>query len=283
MAGGLTPEMRAELGALGFKPRRRLGQNFMRDGNMIALLAREAGVTCGDLVLEPGPGAGGLTLELLDLGAEVLAVELDPVLAVFLRERLAGCRRFDLIEGDVLDAGRRLNPEAVERLEGRPFVLASNLPYSAATPFLVALCGSGLPWRGGAVTVQKEVAERLAAAPGDSSYGAATVLVATGAACSMLRRVPPDVFWPRPGVESAIVRLEALEAPLLQPAEFDSFATFLRGIFSARRKKLVRALRAAGVEGGAAREAVERAGVDGDSRPGELSPGALVNLWRSSG
>ena len=267
--------------ALGFKPSRRLGQNFMRDGNMIAALAREAGVGEGDLVFEPGPGAGGLTAQLLELGAEVLAVELDAVLAAFLRERFSGEARFELLEGDVLAAGRKVNPQATERLAGRPFVLASNLPYSVATPFLVALAGSGLPWRCGAVTVQKEAAERLAASAGSSSYGAATALLAAGAECALVRSVPPDVFWPRPKVHSAILRLTPREKPLVSPGELDSFAAFLRGIFSARRKKLVPALRAAGHAAEAARAAVERAGVDLHARPGELSPAELVALWRA--
>jgi 16S rRNA (adenine1518-N6/adenine1519-N6)-dimethyltransferase len=281
VAGGLTPGMRAELTALGFKPSRRLGQNFMRDGNMIATLAREAGVGEGDLVFEPGPGAGGLTAELLELGAEVLAVELDGMLAAFLRERFSAEARFELLEGDVLGAGRSVNSQATERLAGRPFVLASNLPYSAATPFLVALAGSGLPWRGGAVTVQKEVAERLVASAGSSNYGAATALLAAGAECALVRSVPPDVFWPRPKVHSAILRLTPRAEPLVFPAEFDSFAAFLRGIFSARRKKLVPAMRAAGREAEAARAAVDLAGVDADARPGELPPTELVALWRA--
>jgi 16S rRNA (adenine1518-N6/adenine1519-N6)-dimethyltransferase len=281
VAGGLTPEMRAELSALGFRPSRRLGQNFMRDGNMIAALAREAGVGKGDLVLEPGPGAGALTTELLERGCEVLAVELDPVLCAFLRERFAGEQNLDLFEGDVLGAGRALNPRVAEKLSGRTFLLAANLPYSAATPFLLALAVSGLPWRGGAVTVQKEAAERLAAEAGQSSYGAASVLLAVGAGCELVRSVPPDVFWPRPRVDSAILRLDPRAHPLVPPPEVGGFAAFVKAVFSARRKKLVRALRPAGLTAGAARAAAQRAGVSPEVRPGELSPQELVRLWRT--
>ena len=287
MAGGLTPKMRAELKALGFRPRRRLGQNFMRDGNMLAALAEASGAGGaggagdGDLVLEPGPGAGGLTARLLELGAEVTAVELDPLLAGFLRGRFTDRERFHLIEGDVLDSGRRLNAEAVARLAGRPFRVCSNLPYSAATTFLVALAGSDLAWRAAAVTVQLEVAGRLTSSPGTPGYGAATVLVAARAEARLLRKVPPSVFWPQPKVESAIVRLEPLAEPSVAAADFDDFAALVRALFSARRKRLVRALTAANLDPGAARLAIETARLDPGVRPGELSPAEFARLWRA--
>ncbi len=282
MAGGLSPETRARLEALGFRPRRRLGQNFMRDGNMLAALARAAEVAAGERVLEPGPGAGGLTAELLERGAEVLAVEIDPLLAAFLRERFAGEARFRLIEGDVLETGRHLNAEAVGALGGGPFRVAGNLPYSAASPFIVALAASDIDWRGGAVTVQKEVAERLSAGPGRREYGAITVLVAVRAECETVRRVPPEVFWPRPNVESAIVRLAPRPRPLIAAPEFDRFAAFVRALFSARRKKLVSALGAAGLKTEAARAAAASAGADADLRPGDISPEEFAALWRAA-
>jgi 16S rRNA (adenine1518-N6/adenine1519-N6)-dimethyltransferase len=186
------------------------------------------------------------------------------------------------VEGDVLELGRRVNREALALLGDAAFRVASNLPYSAATPFIVSLANSGLPWLGGAVTVQKEVAERLCAPPGSAQYGAATALVACGAECALVRRVPPDVFWPRPKVESAVLRLSPLQSPLVTAAEFEGFATFVRAVFSARRKKLTRALGAAGLDAAAARSALEGAGANADARPGELSPSALVALWHAS-
>jgi 16S rRNA (adenine1518-N6/adenine1519-N6)-dimethyltransferase len=280
MSGGLTPSMRAELEALGFRPSRRLGQNFMRDGNMIAALAREAGVAGGELVLEPGPGAGGLTAELLDLGASVVAVELDSRLAEYLRRRFAGNDRLTLVEGDILAEGRDINPGAPAALAGRPFTVCSNLPYSAGTPFLISLAGSELPWRAAAVTVQKEVAERLCAAPGSPAYGAAGVLVGVRASARLMRRVPPDVFWPRPKVESAILRLEPLADPAVSAAEFTAFAGMVRGLFSARRKRLPRAMAASGIEPSAVAQALERSGADSAARPEDLSPLQLAQLWR---
>ncbi|MHC4914501.1 MAG: 16S rRNA (adenine(1518)-N(6)/adenine(1519)-N(6))-dimethyltransferase RsmA [Planctomycetota bacterium] len=281
MAGGLTPEVRARLEAMGFRPKRRLGQNFMRDGNMLAALARESGAGEGDLVLEPGPGAGGLTAELLDAGCEVVAVELDPLLAAFLRERFAERPGFRLVEGDMLGEGRRVSPDAASALVGREFVVASNLPYSAATPFLLALAGSDLPWRRAAVTVQKEVAERLCASPGGSAYGAATALLRARAECASVRRVPPDVFWPRPKIDSAVLRLTPRPDPDVTAAEFEGFAAFARGLFSARRKKLPRAMAAAGLDAAAAREAIRASGAPEDARPGDLSPAQMAAAWRA--
>jgi len=282
MPGGFTQEMRAELEAAGFRPSRSLGQNFMRDGNLIAALVRDSGASAGELILEPGPGAGALTAELLAAGCEVLAVELDRRLAAFLRRRFAGEPRFRLMEGDILEKGRQLSAEAVAALGRRPFRVCSNLPYSAATPFLVALAGSGLPWRSAAVTVQKEVAERLAAEPRSEDYGAATVLLAVRAGCRLLREVPPDVFWPRPKVSSAILQLEPLATPLVAPGEMEGFAALVRGLFSARRKQLPRALEVAGLAPETARAALAAAGAEPTARPEALSPDQFVRIWRSS-
>jgi len=283
MPGGFTSQMRAELEAMGFRPSRRLGQNFMRDGNMIAALARASGAASGDLVLEPGPGAGGLTAALLELGCEVVAVELDRRLAEFLRKRFAGQPGFQLITGDILDKGRRLSREAVAALGGRAFRVCSNLPYSAATPFLVALAASGLSWKSAAVTVQKEVAERLAASPGGADYGAATVLVAARAEVECVRQVPPGVFWPQPKVWSAVVRLAPLAEPPVAAGEMEGFAELVRGLFSARRKTLARALAVAGLAPEQARAAIAAAGADPNARPEALAPEQFARLWRAAG
>jgi len=282
MPGGFTSEVRAELEALGFRPSRRLGQNFMRDGNMIAALARASGAAAGDLVLEPGPGAGGLTAELLSLGCEVLGVELDRRLAEFLRKRFADQPRFQLIEGDILDKGRHISRAAAEVLGGRPFRVCSNLPYSAATPFLVALAGSDLAWKSAAVTVQKEVAGRLAASPGSGDYGAATILVAARARAELVRQVPPDVFWPKPKVWSAVLRLEPLEHPLVTAVEMEGFAELVRRLFSARRKTLARALEVAGLAPERVGAALAAAGAEAGARPEALSPEQFVRLWHAS-
>lgn len=282
MPGGFTSQMRAELEAMGFRPSRKLGQNFMRDGNMINALAREGGAAAGSLVLEPGPGAGALTGELLSMGCQVVSVELDSRLAGYLRRRFADEPRFQLIEGDILEKGRRISSAALAALGGRPFTVCSNLPYSAGTPFLVALAASDLPWGAAAVTVQKEVAERLAAAPGSDEYGAATVLLNARASAVLTRLVPPDVFWPAPKVWSAILKLTPLPAPLLSAAEMDDFAELVRALFSARRKTLARALEVAGVEKARIAPAIETAAANPTARPEELAPETFVSLWRNT-
>jgi 16S rRNA (adenine1518-N6/adenine1519-N6)-dimethyltransferase len=130
--------------------------------------------------------------------------------------------------------------------------------------------------------VQKEVAERLSARPGNSGYGAATVLLGVRADCALVRKVPPDVFWPRPKVSSAVLRLSPREEPLVAAEEFETFAAFLRAVFSARRKRLARALGAARLTPAAARRALERSGVDGGLRPDALSPEGFAGLWRAT-
>ncbi len=272
--------MRSSLEALGFRPKKHLGQNFMRDGNMIAALARAAGVESGQMVLEPGPGAGALTAELLQIGAKVLAVELDPTLVQYLQQRFSDHPGFELIHGDILEKGRRLNHLILSKLQERPFVLASNLPYSAATPFLISLVGSELLWQRGAVTVQKEVAERLSAPAGSSKYGAASALLQLRARARLERNIPPEVFWPRPKIESSILVIEPLAQPLVASEEMDSLAGFLRGLFSARRKGLPKALLAAGMAKGKISQAIEETGFTPKNRPAELSPPDLARLWR---
>jgi len=280
LAGGLTPEMRSSLEAMGFRPKKHLGQNFMRDGNMIATLARAAGVKAGEIVLEPGPGAGALTAELLQIGAEVFAVELDPMLVQYLQQRFSEHPGFELLQADILGKGRRLNPLILSKLNKRPFVLASNLPYSAATPFLISLVGSELLWQRGAVTIQREVAERLSAPAGTSKYGAASALLQLRAKVRLERNIPPEVFWPRPKIESSILVIEPLTQPSVASAEMDSLAAFLRGLFSARRKSLPKALLSAGVVKNQVFPAIEETGFNPKSRPAELSPSDLARLWR---
>jgi 16S rRNA (adenine1518-N6/adenine1519-N6)-dimethyltransferase len=232
-------------------------------------------------VLEPGPGAGGLTAELLALGCTVVAVEIDPRLAAFLAERFGNEPRLHLVEGDILAQGRTVSPPALTALAGQPFRVCSNLPYSAGTPFLVALAGSDLPWRSAAVTVQNEVAERLSASPGEGAYGAATVLIGVRARCRLERRVPPNVFWPRPRVESAILCLEPLERPAIASAEFGEFAALVRKLFSSRRKRLERALATAGLVPEAVRAAAKASGAPAGARPENISPDGFAEIWRN--
>jgi 16S rRNA (adenine1518-N6/adenine1519-N6)-dimethyltransferase len=224
------------LAARGLSPRKSLGQNFLIDQNLIRKLVDAAAVGPGDLVLEIGPGTGALTDELLERGCTVIACELDPGLAALLRERCGANPRFTLIEDDCLESKRALASGVLRSLDGRPFTLVANLPYNAASPLMLALlidhpeCGAMF------VTVQKEVADRLAASPGTGEYGTLGIVAGAMAEVRRIAVLPPECFWPRPDVTSAMVAVTRRPAPLTDdPRRLVEFCTW---VFSKRRKQL---------------------------------------------
>jgi 16S rRNA (adenine1518-N6/adenine1519-N6)-dimethyltransferase len=225
------------LASRGLAPRKSLGQNFLVDHNLIRRLVDAAGVCAGDPVLEIGPGTGTMTEELLARGCRVVACELDRGLAAMLRERLSDAgAAFTLIEGDCLASKHELNPEVVAALTSGPFTLVSNLPYGAATPVMSTLLADHPACGGLYVTIQREVADRLAAGPGSKDYGALTVLAQTVAEISGVAKLPPECFWPRPDVTSAMVGLRRRPVPLApSPRSLDEFC---RRLFEQRRKQI---------------------------------------------
>ena len=270
------------LDAAGMRPRHRFGQNFMVDANLVRLIADAGEVAAGDLVVEVGPGTGTLTGELLGRVGEsgkVVAVEIDRDLAANLRSRLGGDERFALIEGDALAGKHGLNAELVAEIDaarpaGRAVRLVANLPYHVASPLVVELLLAGVGTL--AFTVQREVAERLRAGPGDGkSYGPLSVAARTLAAVEVLRTIPPGVFWPPPTIESALVRLRRrADAP---PADLArAFATFVTSVFSMRRKTLRKALSPLTQDVDAA---LANAGLSGGERPEQVDVTDLRKLF----
>lgn len=247
-------EIRELLSSHGLAPRKSLGQNFLIDHNLIRKLVDAAAVGPGSLVLEVGPGTGTMTEELLARGAEVIACELDAGLAQLLRERFgsdslaggmpaapggsgAGGRgRFTLIEGDCLEGKRALNAEARAALAGRPFSLVSNLPYGAGTPLISTLLVDHPECGVLAVTVQREVADRIGAGPGSKEYGALSVIAQAMARVEPVASLPPECFWPRPDVTSRMVVLRRRAEPLARDSA--GLAAACRVIFAQRRKQL---------------------------------------------
>jgi 16S rRNA (adenine1518-N6/adenine1519-N6)-dimethyltransferase len=258
----LTPRQVSDLLTThGLRPSRALGQNFVTDPNTVRRIAHLAGVGPGDRVVEIGPGLGSLTLALQESGAAVTAVEIDQHLMPVL-EAVIGSDNVRLVHGDALkiDWAELLGPEP-------GWVLVANLPYNIATP-LVADLLDGVPTIDRMVImVQREVGERLAAKPGDPEYGAVSVKVAYWAEASVVGRVPPSVFVPRPKVESALVSIRRRPAPAVDPDEVkpeDLFA-LVRAGFAKRRKMLRRSLAGLVPEG-----AFQAAGVEPESRAENL-------------
>jgi 16S rRNA (adenine1518-N6/adenine1519-N6)-dimethyltransferase len=236
------------------------------------------------MVIEVGPGTGTLTEELLErLGPDgrLLAVEIDRDLAEALRARLGGDPRLSLISGDALAGKHGLNAElsaaiSVAREEGRAVRLVANLPYNIASPLVVELLLAGLDTL--AFTVQKEVAERLAAGPAQGkAYGPLSVIVQNLAAVEVLRTIPPEAFWPRPKIESALVRLRRRAVDEQLAARERDFGRFVTGIFGMRRKTLRKALAgSAKVETASPLQAV---GLSGEERPEQVDPATFQRLY----
>jgi len=228
--------LRALLSAEGIAPRRRHGQNFLLDENMLASIVRDAELAPGSSVLEVGPGPGLLTRHLLAAGQRVTAVEVDPGMGRVARHVLGEAPEgLTWIEADAL-AGRRLGTELEAQLSGAD-ALVANLPYNISGPLLASLLSHPeLPARL-VVLIQKEMGERLLAEPGGKQWGSLGVLCRLNAAGRVLRKVPPGAFWPAPKVDSVVLRLDRLpERP--EPATLLELGAFLPMAFHNRRKTL---------------------------------------------
>jgi 16S rRNA (adenine1518-N6/adenine1519-N6)-dimethyltransferase len=248
----------------GIRPKRSLGQHFLIDPNMARAIVADAGVGPGDRVVEIGAGLGSLTRALAGAGAEVLAVEVDGSLIPALEGSLSGFDRVRVLHADATDPGWQ------EALGGGEWVLAANLPYNVATHLVLNTLRNVPQVRRLVVMVQREVGERLVAGPDEDAYGIPSVRVAYRAAGSLVRSVPPSVFWPRPSVESVIVRLERRDEPAVGVAEDRLWAVVDAG-FAERRKTMRNALRRLGLEGGDAGDLLRDAGIDPSARAETLS------------
>lgn len=235
-------EFRAALDAADFHPSRKLGQNFLLDDNMARAIAGDAEVEPGRFVLEIGPGCGFLSVHLAFAGARLLAVEIDTRLAPIARHFLEPFPGAEVFERDVLSTKSTLDPDVLERLPSEePWTLCSNLPYSISGPLLAIMSQLEHPPERVACLVQKEVAERLAAKPGDREWGPLTASFQETYDVRMGRLVPPQLFWPRPKVDSAVfvatLRTELAPAPLRRAR-----VAFSRALLQRRRQSLRRVL-----------------------------------------
>lgn len=266
------PAVRDLLTSRGLAPRRDLGQNFVADPNTVRRIAHLAAVGPDDHVVEIGAGLGSLTLALAETGAAVTAVEVDRGLARALRDVVSDRAAVSVVEADAmtLDWDRLAAPP--------PWVLVANLPYNVATPLVCDVLDRVPAVSRMLVMVQREVGERLAAAPGTAAYGAVSVKVAYWATARVVGHVPASVFVPRPKVESALVEILRHEPPSTPPA---AVFPLVRAAFGQRRKMLRRSL--AGV---VTPEQFVVAGIDSSNRPEALgvpSWCALADVVGTSG
>ena len=264
-------EIRSLLETRGIRPKHRLGQNFLHDHNQLRRIVEAAEVESGDVVLEIGPGTGALTGELLAAAAEVIACELDRDMASIISEQFG--ERLSLFQGDCLDRQRRLAPKLVSMLGEREFQLVANLPYQSATPLMMDLLIRRPRCRGQVALIQKEVAARLAAPPGDRTYGLISVVAAVFGRVERIGDVPPGCFWPAPKVTSSVVRIRRSETPF--EGDRERFVDLVAELFRTRRKQIGASL--------ARLNLPVPDEIDPTRRPESFSPEEFVSLYRIIG
>ena len=273
-------DVRALAAELDLRPTKRLGQNFVHDGNTVRRIVRLAALDPADIVLEVGPGLGSLTLELADAvgtHGSVVAVEIDPVLAARLPDTVADRapgRRVQVLTADAL----RLH---ADDLPAAPTALVANLPYNVAVPVVLHLLAELPTLRRGLVMVQSEVADRLAAGPGDAAYGAPSVKLAWYADARRAGPVPRAVFWPVPGVDSGLVAFTRRAAP--DGASRAATFAAVDAAFAQRRKSLRAALAGWAGTPAAAETRLRAAGIDPTLRGEQLGVARFAGLAATAG
>ena len=254
-------------------PRKRFGQHFLTDPRILERIAGALELTGTETVVEVGPGRGALTEILSTRCAKLVAVEIDRDLVAQLTQRYANRPHVRIMEGDVLKT-----PFAT--IAGGPYVLIGNVPYYITTPILFHALERPRAERS-VFLVQREVAERMGAAPDTDNYGALSVNVQALARVEVLFRVAAGAFNPPPKVESAVVRVTPRADPVVTPEEEQGFSEFVIAAFSQRRKQLGSVVRSiAALDTAAATALVVSAGVDPRMRPETLSPAEFAGLYR---
>lgn len=257
-------------------PRKRLGQHFLTDRRALERIAEAVDPQPGETIIEIGPGRGALTDLLVARADRLVAIEVDKLLVPVLRARYAALPHVTIVEGDVLDL-------SLPSLAAGPWALVGNVPYYITTPIIFQALRSPRPSRM-VFLVQREVAERVAAAPGDDAYGALSVNVQALADAEVVARVPAGAFHPRPKVESAILRLTPRAQPVVTSDEESPFSRLVQAAFGQRRKQMRRVVRELYDVGPVEAERILGAcDIAITARPETLAPPDFARLLRAGG
>jgi 16S rRNA (adenine1518-N6/adenine1519-N6)-dimethyltransferase len=255
--------------------RKSLGQHFLNDRRILERIADALELHGTETVVEIGPGRGGLTDVLAARAGRLIAIEIDRALAALLRERFAKVPTVSIVESDVLDV-------QLGDVAGGPFRLVGNVPYYITTPILFHALERPRPERA-VYLVQREVADRIVAAPGSKEYGALSINVQSVANAKVLFRVAPGSFQPPPKVESAVVRVDPRGDPVLAPHEETAFRQFVQDVFGMRRKQLQRILRTlCGTPADEVDAAIRSCGIEPSARPETVEPSGFAALFRAT-
>lgn len=262
----MEKDIKTILSECGFGFKKRLGQNFITDKNLLASIVAAAGVGGNDTVVEIGCGAGTLTRALSEKAERVISFEVDKTLQPVLEQTLSGCANAEVVFCDFL----KTDLSALERQIGEYLVVA-NLPYYVTTPLIMKLIEESDRCKGLCVMVQEEVAERLCAGAGTPEYGAITAMVALRAECAIVKRVPRTLFYPRPNVDSAAVKFTFCDR--LRVKDKEMYKRVVHAAFSSRRKTFENNLvNAFGISRGQAQKLLSDCGLDLKARGETLTP-----------
>ena len=265
-------------------PKSRLGQNFLRDPQAIRRIVAALGDCAGRTVVEIGPGMGAITRELAAKAGKVLALEVDPELASSLSAEFDGNTERGIatasnVQIETVDV-LAFDFAAASIAAGQRLIVAGNLPYYITSPILLKLAENAAVLDRAVLMVQREVDDRVTAAPGSRDYGLLSVTVQMHGSAEPLFTLPPSAFSPPPEVHSTVFRWRFAPRFAELGVNKDEFLRFMRQVFALKRKTLANNLRAAGIESAAATAALSVAGIDMKARAESQSIEALVRLWK---
>lgn len=272
----------------GVLPQIRFGQNFLIDLNLIDLIMRSADLSTKDVVLEIGTGMGSLTTKMALYAGSVVTVEIDPMMAQLAKEELAPYGNVTILQRDALRNKNNLHDEVLETVRqkmnaipGSRFKLVANLPYNVATPIISNLLQVEPLVDKMVVTIQKELAERIAAKPKTKDYSALSIWIQSQCDVEIVRVMPPSVFWPRPKVDSAILSITPNAALRARIVDLEYFHQTVRTLFFHRRKFL-RGVVVSAMKDKLSKERVDQllleANLDANSRAEELPVEQIIDL-----
>ena len=284
-------QIRQLLLSAGIRPNKRHGQHFLIDLNLMRLLVDSANIQKDDVVLEAGCGTGSMTELLAEKAGRIIAVELDRNLSEIAGKQLANAKNIQLINADILESKHILNHTVVEALalaqkkcRGR-ILLVANLPYDVASSLIMNLLAGPTIADAMYVTVQKEVADRMAAVPASKNYGILSIFTAATGQVKTIRTLKPAVFWPQPQVDSAMVSFVRNHAKSDRILDMELFSQIVHLFMGHRRKTLLSCSRLA--PGKLAEitnwpEIFEQCHVNPKQRPETLSPEAYISIANSA-
>lgn len=275
--------------AAGLRPLTRFGQNFLIDLNLLDLIARSAEIQKTDVILEVGTGMGSLTSRLAEVAGAIVTVEIDDNLAELSQAELEQYPHVKQLHLDALRNKHTLAPELMDSVrhamaafgEEARFMLVANLPYNIATPLISNLLLVDPPPDRMVVTIQKEMADRITAQPGSKDYGALSVWIQAQCTAEVVRIMPPQVFWPRPKIDSAILRIDLQPQRRAALPDLVFFHQTVRALFFHRRK-LLRSVACSAFKGQLGKAQVdatlEQAGYSGAERTEQLDVEQIIAL-----